>query len=94
MAGHTMQYAIEPRGEYVFGVVAGEPMRARRARASDTSSGPVSSSPGSPSQSHSGHAAGDRPWFARLVVVEVADLAAIAGDDEVPLTRDVAFPSR
>jgi hypothetical protein len=37
---------------------------------------------------------GDRPWFARLVVVEVADLAAIAGDDEVPLTGDVAFTSR
>ena len=32
MAGRTTRYAIEPRGEYVFGVVAGQPMRSRRGR--------------------------------------------------------------
>ena len=31
MAGQTSHYAIEPRGEYVFGIVAGGPMRSRRA---------------------------------------------------------------
>ncbi len=30
MAGQTVRYAIEPRGEYVFGVVTGQPMRSRR----------------------------------------------------------------
>jgi hypothetical protein len=32
MAGHTTGYAVEPRGEYIFGIVAGEPMRSRRGR--------------------------------------------------------------
>lgn len=27
MAGQTTRDAIDPRGEYVFGVVAGQPMR-------------------------------------------------------------------
>ena len=30
MAGQTTQYAIEPRGEYVFGIVTGRAMRSRR----------------------------------------------------------------
>ena len=30
MAGRTTRYAMEPRGEYVFGIVAGRPMRSRR----------------------------------------------------------------
>ena len=32
MAGRTTSYAIEPRGEYVFGVIGGQPMRSRRGR--------------------------------------------------------------
>ena len=32
MAGRTRSYAIEPRGEYVFGIVEGQPMRSRRGR--------------------------------------------------------------
>ena len=32
MAGQTTQYAMEPRGEYVFGIVDGQPMRSRRGR--------------------------------------------------------------
>jgi hypothetical protein len=32
MAGETTSYAMEPRGEYVFGIVAAEPMRVRRGR--------------------------------------------------------------
>ena len=32
MAGQTTQYAIEPRGEYIFGIVGGQPMRSRRGR--------------------------------------------------------------
>jgi hypothetical protein len=32
MAGTTTSYAVDPRAEYVFGVVAGQPMRSRRGR--------------------------------------------------------------
>jgi len=32
MAGRTTGYAMEPRGEYVVGVVASRPMRSRRGR--------------------------------------------------------------
>ena len=46
MAGQTTQYAIEPRGEYVFGIVAGQPMRSA-VDASTRLSRPASSSPGS-----------------------------------------------
>lgn len=30
MAGVTTSYAMNPRGEYVFGIVTGQPMRSRR----------------------------------------------------------------
>ena len=32
MAGRTTGYTMEPRGEYVFGIVDGKPMRSRRGR--------------------------------------------------------------
>ena len=32
MAGRTTRYAIEPRGEYVFGTVAEQPMRSQDGR--------------------------------------------------------------
>jgi hypothetical protein len=32
MAGQTTEYVLRPRGEYVFGVIAAQPMRARRGR--------------------------------------------------------------
>jgi hypothetical protein len=32
LAGQTTGYAVEPRGEYVFGVVARQAMRSRRGR--------------------------------------------------------------
>ena len=74
MAGQTTHYAIEPRGEYVFGVVAGQPMRLRRGRERRLIQ------PGQlvaldSSHPHSGTAVDGRPWSARLMVVEVSDLA-------------------
>lgn len=93
MAGWTRSYAVEPRGEYVFGVTAGAPMRARR--------GPERHlvPPGQllafdPSAAHAGSPAGGRAWFARLIVIEVGDLAMLAGDHESPgLPAGVCIPN-
>ena len=91
MAGRTAHYAVDPRGEYVFGVVAGAPMRSRRGREHRLVQ-PGELVAWDPSQAHSGTAIDDRPWVARLMVVEAADLAALAGDEDTELPVGLAFP--
>lgn len=91
MAGRTTRYAIEPRGEYVFGVVADEPMRSRRGTETRVVR-PGQLVAWDPSAPHAGAAIDARPWSSRLMVVEVAGLEAIAGDEEAVLTGDVSFP--
>jgi AraC-like DNA-binding protein len=91
MAGQTAHYSIEPRGEYVFGVVTGQPMRSRRGRERRLVL-PGQLVAWDPSGAHAGTAVDARPWTARLMVIEVADLAQIAGDDEISRLADVAFP--
>jgi AraC-like DNA-binding protein len=91
MAGHTTDYAVEPRGEYIFGIVAGEPMRSRRGRERRLIL-PGQLVAWDPSQPHTGEAVGGRPWTSRLMVVEIADLAGLVGDEESALIDDVAFP--
>jgi AraC-like DNA-binding protein len=91
MAGKTAHYAIEPRGEYVFGVVTRQPMRSRRRREHRLVL-PGQLVAWDPSSAHTGAALDARPWTARLMVVEVAGLAQIAGDEEVNVLADVAFP--
>ena len=91
MAGRTTRYAIEPRGEYVFGVVAGQPMRSRRGRERRLVR-PGQLVAWDPSSAHAGVAVDGRPWSSRLMVVEVGDLASLAGDQESDLLVDVAFP--
>lgn len=91
MAGQTTQYAIEPRGDYVFGIVAGRPMRSRRGRERRLVR-PGQLVAWDPSAAHAGAAIDHQPWSSRLIVVEVADLAALAGDDEISLLVDVTFP--
>ena len=89
MAGRTSSYAIEPRGEYVFGIVEGQPMRSRRGRERRLVR-PASSSPGIPRR-----ARGRRrrePWSSRLMIVETAGLASLAGDDDEELRPEVCFP--
>ena len=90
MTGRTTRYAIEPRGEYVFGIVAGEPMRSRRGRERRIVR-PGQLVAWDPSGAHSGVAVDGRPWSSRLMIVEVGDLAALAGDQESSLLVDVAF---
>lgn len=81
MAGQTIDYAVEPRGEYVFGVVANQPMRARRGlqRRLVRPGHVVAWDPSGP---HGGTAISGRPWTSRLMVIDAVDLAALASDDD------------
>src|SRR3954471_23582701 len=90
MAGRTTRYDIEPRGEYVFGLVAEQPMRSRRGRERRLVR-PGQLVAWDPSDPHAGAAVDGRPWSSRLMVVEVSDLASLAGDQESNLLVDVAF---
>ncbi|HKD33525.1 MAG TPA: AraC family transcriptional regulator [Gaiellaceae bacterium] len=90
MAGQTTQYAVDPRGEYVFGIVTANPMRARRGRRRHLVV-PGDLVAWDPSAEHAGTAV-DAPWSARLIVVEVGDLAEIASDHESELPANVHFP--
>ena len=91
MSGRTTRYAIEPRGEYVFGIVAGNPMLSRRHRERRIVR-PGQLVAWDPSAAHAGAAIDGRPWSARLMVIEVAGLRAIAGDEETVLAGDISFP--
>jgi AraC-like DNA-binding protein len=91
MAGRTCHYAVEPRGEYVFGVVGGAPMRSRRGRERRLVR-PGELVAWDPSQAHSGTAVDDQPWVARLMVIETADLAALGGDEDTEFPEGLSFP--
>jgi len=80
-----------PRGEYVFGIVGEQPMRSRRGRERRLVR-PGQLVAWDPSQPHAGSAVDDRPWSSRLVVIEVADLDALADDPESDPLADVEFP--
>ena len=71
MAGQTTQYAIEPRGEYVFGVVTQRAMRSRRGGERRLVQ-PGEIVAWDPSGAHAGTAVDRQPWTARLMVVEPA----------------------
>ena len=91
MAGRTTRYAVEPRGEYVFGIVGEQPMRSWRGREQRLVR-PGQLVAWDPSHAHAGSAVDERPWRARLLVVEVADLGALADDSESDPLTDVLFP--
>jgi hypothetical protein len=91
MQGQTSRYAIEPRGEYVFGVIDRQPMRSRRGRERRLVA-PGQLVAWDPSDAHSGAAVDGRPWTARLAVIEIADLAALARDPDGDALADVLFP--
>jgi AraC-like DNA-binding protein len=90
-AGWTTHYAVEPRGEYVFGVVVGAPMCSRRGRERRVVR-PGDVVAWDPSQAHAGTAVDGRPWAARLMVVEAADLAALTSDQDSAFPAGLAFP--
>lgn len=92
MAGETTGYSIEPRGDYIFGVIAGEAMKARRGRETHLvrPGELVAWDPGEP---HAGTAAGGRPWSSRLMVVEGGDLARLVAEEEDDHLANISFPS-
>jgi AraC-like DNA-binding protein len=91
MAGETTQYAVDPRGEYVLGIVTRKSMRARRGGERHLVA-PGDLVAWDPSDRHAGTAVDAQPWSARLIVVEVAGLAALASDEESELPGNVHFP--
>jgi AraC-like DNA-binding protein len=80
MAGRTTRYAMTPRGEFVFGVVAEHPMRSVRGRERRLVL-PGQLVAWDPSRAHSGTAVDGRAWRSLLMVVEVGDLLALAAED-------------
>jgi len=91
MSGQTTRYRIEPRGEYVFGVVTGRAMRSRRGSERHVvRRGQLVA--WDPSATHSGVGIDGAAWTARLMVVEAADLHALAEDPDRDALADVTFP--
>jgi AraC-like DNA-binding protein len=91
MKGRTSSYSLQPRGEYVFGIVTEQPMRARRGRA-EWLVEPGQLVAWDPSDGHHGAAVDDRPWNARLMVIEHADLAMLGRDSDGDALLNVEFP--
>jgi AraC-like DNA-binding protein len=88
MAGQTTRYAMEPRGEYVFGVVARQPMRSRRGRERRLVE-PGQLVAWDPSDAHAGTAVDARPWSARLMIIDRTD---VASDHESDFPTEIIFP--
>jgi AraC-like DNA-binding protein len=89
MAGRTTRYAVDPRGEYVFGVVREAAMRSRRGRERRLVR-PGALVAWDPSGAHAGTAA--RPWSARLMIVEAGHLEELTGDTETSPLAGAVFP--
>lgn len=91
MHGRTTRYQVEPRGEYVFGLVADQPMDVRRGgRRERVAPGELVA--WDPTAAHRGVAADGRAWTSRLIVVEAADLTSLAQDPDRGRLSDVVFP--
>ena len=89
MTGQTTAYSVDPRDEYVLGVVTGRPMRVRRGRERHLVT-PGQAVAWDPSDRHTGEAPGGKPWSARLMVLAAAELHRLAGDEEdEPVLGDV-----
>jgi AraC-like DNA-binding protein len=92
MAGETNAYTVDPRDEYVFGVVTGQPMLARRGHARHLVA-PGQAVAWDPTHCHTGSAIGNRPWNARLMVIDATELRRVIDDQESdhPL-GEILFP--
>jgi AraC-like DNA-binding protein len=91
MEGRTTTYGIEPRGEYIFGLVEDGAMRSRRGRERRlVEAGQLVA--WDPSAPHSGAAAGGRAWFSRLMVIEVGSLLDLVTDQDRNPLVELEFP--
>jgi AraC-like DNA-binding protein len=85
MEGRTTGYRVDPVGEYVIGVATGPGYRLQRGRRHHTVR-PHQLVVLDPSRAHAGTPVAATPWTARLLVIELSDVAA--GDARL----DLAFP--
>jgi AraC-like DNA-binding protein len=85
MEGRTTGYRVDPVGEYVIGVATGPGYRLERGRRYHTVQ-PYQLVVLDPSRAHSGTPVATEPWAARLLVIELPDVAAGA------IGLDLAFP--
>jgi AraC-like DNA-binding protein len=92
MAGQTTGYAVDPRDEYVFGVVTKRVMLARRGHARH---------PVAPGQAvawdltgrHCGQALDGQAWGARLMVIDAGELSRVIADlDDDRPPSEIVFP--
>jgi AraC-like DNA-binding protein len=91
MEGQTTTYGIEPRGDYVFGVVEDGAMRSRRGRERRlVEAGQLVA--WDPSGPHSGAGVDGRAWSTRLMVIEVGDLLDLVADSDRDPLIQVEFP--
>lgn len=90
MTGTTTSYSVQPSGEYVFGLVKGQPMRSRRGSERRLIA-PGQLVAWDPSAAHTGTPISGRAWTARLMVIERADLATFACDTEEEPFTDIEF---
>lgn len=91
MHGRTSRYQVDPRGEYIFGLVNDQRMDVCRG-GFRSRVGPGQLVAWDPTAAHSGDAVDGRAWTSRLIVVEVADLASLAHDPERGPLSDIVFP--
>jgi AraC-like DNA-binding protein len=75
MQGRTTGYRVDPVGEYVIGVATGPGYRLQHGRGHHTVQ-PHELVVLDPSRAHSGKPVGTEPWEARLLVIELPDVAA------------------
>jgi AraC-like DNA-binding protein len=84
MSGTTAAYAVDPLGEYVFGLVTAGAMEVRRGRERFVFQ-PGDACAWDPSAPHRGRAYGCAHWQARLLVLETPAIERIAGEaDRLP----------
>lgn len=91
MSGATSSYEVSSYAEYVFGIVDRSTMTARRGR-SRYDVGPGELVAWDPSASHGATMPDDRPWSARVAVVELAAVHDLLHDPDESWSGPVAFP--
>jgi AraC-like DNA-binding protein len=90
MHGTTTQYSVVPRGEYVIGVAHQRSFKAARGRRTHVVR-PGQLVVWDPSDGHEGSSFERSPWEARLMLIELPDLNALATDPETR-TVELEFP--
>ena len=90
MHGTTTQYSVAPRGEYVIGVAHRRSFKAARGRRTHVVR-PGQLVVWDPSDGHEGSSLERGPWEARLLLIELPDLNALATDPETR-TVELEFP--